>query len=134
VLEQTLKSPTHYLEPVADRFLFAQTRRGNAGLPVPRLKEAELSTTADDRTRDDLLPRQPARQRVGVDETKAAFKTTEFMAYLATVAGVLIASAVDDGIDARLAWILVAALGIGYVLSRGLAKSGTNHREGADTI
>ena len=70
----------------------------------------------------------------GVDETKAAFKTTEFMAYLASVAGVLIASAIDDTIDARLAWILVAALGIGYMLSRGFAKSGSRHREGSDTV
>jgi len=64
-----------------------------------------------------------------VEETKAAFKTTEFMAYLATIAGVLIASAVDDTIDARLAWILVAAVGIGYMLSRGLAKSGSVNRD-----
>lgn len=70
----------------------------------------------------------------GVDETKVAFKTTEFAAYLATAAAVLIASAIDDGIDARLAWILVTALGIGYMLSRGLAKSGSKHREGRDTI
>ena len=69
----------------------------------------------------------------GVDETKAAFKTTEFMAYVASVAAVLIASSIDDAIDGRLAWILVAALGIGYMLSRGLAKSGSRHREGNDT-
>jgi hypothetical protein len=56
------------------------------------------------------------------------------MAYIASVAAVLIASAVDDAIDGRLAWILVAALGIGYMLSRGLAKSGSRHREGNDTI
>ena len=68
------------------------------------------------------------------DETKAAFKTTEFLAYVASVAAVLIASAIDDGIDGRLAWVLVTALGIGYMLSRGLAKSGSRHREGADTV
>ena len=51
-----------------------------------------------------------------MDETKPSFKTTEFLAYLATIAGVLSASAVDETIDARLAWILVAALGIGYML------------------
>jgi len=73
-------------------------------------------------------------RRVEVDETKAAFKTTEFMAYVASVAAVLVASAIDDGIDARLAWILVAALGIGYMLSRGIAKAGSRHREGNDTI
>ena len=82
----------------------------------------------------DRLRGVSARPRGGVDETKAAFKTTEFMAYVASVAAVLIASAVDDAIDGRLAWVLVAALGIGYMLSRGLAKSGSRHREGNDTI
>jgi hypothetical protein len=84
--------------------------------------------------RDERIRGVSARHRVGVDETKAAFKTTEFMAYVASVAAVLIAPAIDDGIDGRLAWILVAALGIGYMLSRGLAKSGSRHHEGNDTI
>ena len=93
-----------------------------------------MSTSAVDHTdRDERLRGEHVR-RVGVDETKAAFKTTEFLAYLATIAGVLIASAVDDSIDARLAWILVAAVGIGYMLSRGLAKSGSHHREDSDAI
>jgi hypothetical protein len=86
-----------------------------------------------ERSRADGVRGVTARNYVS-DETKAAFKTTEFLAYLASVAAVLIASAIDDGIDARLAWILVAALGIGYMLSRGLAKSGSRHREGGDTV
>ena len=93
-----------------------------------------MSTTSADRLdRDDRIRGDRVR-RVEVDETKAAFKTTEFLAYLATVAGVLIASAIDDSLDARMAWILVAALGIGYMLSRGLAKSGSRHHEGQDTV
>jgi hypothetical protein len=36
-----------------------------------------------------------------------------------------IASAVVDDVDSRLAWILGTGLVGGYVLSRGLAKSGT---------
>lgn len=68
------------------------------------------------------------------DETKASFKTTEILAYVATVAGVLVAASIDSSIDARLAWILVSALSIGYMLSRGFAKSGSRHREHADTI
>ena len=68
------------------------------------------------------------------EETKAAFKTTELLAYLATVAGVLIASAMDDAIDSRLAWSLITALSVGYMLSRGIAKSGSRHHEDADTI
>ena len=80
---------------------------------------------------DDDIGRVRVR-RAEVDETKPSFKTTELLAYIATVAGVLIAAAVDETIDARLAWILVSALGIGYMLSRGLAKSGSTHRDRSD--
>jgi hypothetical protein len=75
----------------------------------------------------------PSRSR-GVDETKAAFKTTEIVFYVATVVAVLIASKVDDSLDGHGAWQLVTALTIGYLLSRGLAKSGSKHREDRDTI
>jgi len=85
------------------------------------------------RTEDARIRGVSARPRA-VDETKAAFKTTEFMGYVVTVAAVLIASAIDDGIDGRLAWILVTALTIGYMLSRGFAKSGSRHHENRDTI
>ena len=91
------------------------------------------TATAETQDRHDRIRDERVR-RVGVDETKASFKTTELLAYIETVAGVLIAAAIDDSIDARLAWILVTAIGIGYLLSRGLAKSGSHHREGSDTI
>jgi hypothetical protein len=60
-------------------------------------------------------------------ETKASFKTTELIAYVAAVIGVLVASAVVDGEDfgAQNAWFLVTLLTIGYMVSRGLAKSGS---------
>ena len=70
----------------------------------------------------------------GVDETKWALKTTEILAYVATVVAVLIAAKVDDSLDGRGAWQLVTALTIGYLISRGLAKSGSRHREDRDTI
>ena len=68
-------------------------------------------------------------------ETKASFKTTEFFVYLAAVAGVLIASLVVDnnedgqGFGADHAWLYVSLLTIGYLVSRGLAKSGSRHHE-----
>ena len=65
-------------------------------------------------------------------ETKAAFKTTEFFAYIAVLAGLLIAGLVTkagDGHDDRLqssqVWLYVTLLTLGYLLSRGLAKSGS---------
>jgi len=70
-------------------------------------------------------------------ETKAAFKTTEFIAYIVAVVGVLIASVVVDGngngdngsggdyFRADRAWLYIVLLTIGYMVSRGLAKAGS---------
>jgi hypothetical protein len=63
-------------------------------------------------------------------ETKAAFKTTEFFAYLAVLIGVLVAGAVVDATDAggygaRQVWLYATILTVGYMISRGLAKSGS---------
>ena len=65
-----------------------------------------------------------------VTETKASFKTTEFMAYVAIVVGVLVAALIvgesnAGGFGARQAWLYVTILTVGYMVSRGLAKSGT---------
>ena len=64
-------------------------------------------------------------------ETKPSFKTTEFVVYVLSVLGVLIASWVTDvnpdgqGFSAYQGWFLVTLLTIGYLISRGLAKSGS---------
>lgn len=65
-------------------------------------------------------------------ETKSALKTTEFFAYLASVVAVLIASMVvgdDEGhadyFRADKAWLYIVVLTVGYMISRGLAKSGS---------
>jgi hypothetical protein len=63
------------------------------------------------------------------EETKPSFKTTELIVLVATVAGVLVASTMDDSLNTLWAWILVASLSIGYMLSRGLAKSGSRHAD-----
>jgi hypothetical protein len=71
-------------------------------------------------------------------ETKAAFKTTEFIAYVVAVIGVLVASflvsttdAHEDYFRADRAWFYVVLLSIGYMVSRGLAKSGSRHHNDA---
>ena len=63
-------------------------------------------------------------------ETKAALKTSELIAFVLAVVGVLVAAALVDvpdagGIGARQGWQMVTALTIGYMISRGLAKSGS---------
>jgi hypothetical protein len=72
-------------------------------------------------------------------ETKAAFKTTEFIVYVVMVIAVLIASVVVDGngngdngsggdyFRADRAWLYIVLLTIGYMVSRGLAKSGSRN-------
>ncbi|WP_411104911.1 hypothetical protein [Streptomyces sp. cmx-4-9] len=72
-------------------------------------------------------------------ETKSALKTTEFFVYIACVIAVLIASMVvgtDDGhrdyFRADMAWLYIVILTFGYMISRGLAKSGSrDHYDGS---
>jgi hypothetical protein len=76
-------------------------------------------------------------------ETKHSFKTTEFFAMLALVAGILIASWVvgddngtggtgEDAFSAARAWLYVAIVGSAYMISRGLAKAGSRDPYWAD--
>jgi len=90
------------------------------------------STSDGDRTTPHA---EPARRRS--TETKASFKTTEFFAYLAAVIGVLIAAGVVDesnagGFGAKQAWLYVTILTVGYMVSRGFAKSGSREPYTAD--
>ena len=68
----------------------------------------------------------PVGRRVST-ETKSSFKTTEFIAYVVAVVGVLAAAAIVDATDfgSQDAWFFVTLLTIGYMVSRGLAKSGS---------
>jgi hypothetical protein len=81
------------------------------------------------RTADGDHGRHPVAVR-RTTETKAAVKTTELMVYIAAVVGVLIAAAIVDesnagGLGAQQAWLYVTLLTVGYMISRGLAKSGS---------
>ena len=68
------------------------------------------------------------------DETKNALKTTEFFAMVGVIAAILIAAWVSDSLNDVRAWTLVAAVSIGYMISRGLAKSGTKYTGGEDSL
>ncbi len=79
----------------------------------------------------------PARPRS--TETKASFKTTELMVFAAAVIGVLLASFLvkttnlhGDYFRADKAWFYIVILSVGYMISRGLAKSGSReHYDGS---
>ena len=99
-------------------------------------------TTRTPETRNDGLtnaartPAPPARRLS--TETKAAFKTTEFFAFVAVLVGILAAAAVIDGsaggaFGARQAWLYATILTVGYMVSRGLAKSGSRDPYDADS-
>jgi hypothetical protein len=76
-------------------------------------------------------------------ETKQALKTTEFWAMIAVIAGILIAAWVVgqgdgngnadvDAFQAQRAWLYVAIVAVGYMVSRGLAKAGSRDPYWAD--
>jgi hypothetical protein len=85
--------------------------------------------------------RTPVRNRRVSTETKASWKTTEFWLYVVVAVGILIASMtvgsdssasktgngnnVGDYFRADKAWFFITLVTIGYLLSRGLAKSGS---------
>jgi hypothetical protein len=66
-------------------------------------------------------------------ETKGAFKTTEFWAMAGVIVAILVSAAVIKGGDtagtdefiAKQAWLYVAIVASAYMISRGLAKSGS---------
>ena len=95
------------------------------------VETAEQARTSAERARTSaqsgLTPR-------AADETKLSFKTTEFWAMGGTIAAILIAAAVSDSFGDVRAWTLVAAVAIGYMISRGLAKSGTKYVGGEEPL
>jgi hypothetical protein len=91
---------------------------------------------ADDHTTPGAVAPRPRTRRLST-ETKAAFKTTEFFSYVAVLACILIAGAVVDSADAggygaRQVWLYATILTVGYMVSRGLAKSGSRDPYDAD--
>src|SRR3954468_23505580 len=58
-------------------------------------------------------------------ETKPFFLTSEFVGSLLAILGIAITAAASDAFGAWRAWILITAIIVGYMVSRGIAKSGT---------
>ena len=89
-----------------------------------------------DVTTDDAMMARPETRPRGIrrfaTETKAAFKTTEFYAYIAVLVGLMIAglatsagSGHDDRLVSNQVWLYSVVLTVGYMVTRGLAKSGS---------
>jgi hypothetical protein len=68
------------------------------------------------------------------DETKPSFLTTEFYAMVGVIVALLVAAKASDSFGDVRAWTLVSAVAIGYMISRGLAKSGSTHHIHSDDV
>jgi hypothetical protein len=86
-----------------------------------------------DLERDRQSRRTERNERTGVrmlttTETRRAFVTTEFWIAIAMAAAVIIAGYVNDSAQLTLAqaWALGAGVVAFYLLSRGIAKAGSN--------
>ena len=107
---------------------------GAAGGPTHTTPTTTATAPAAGRT----TAHTPNRRRS--TETKQAFKTTEFIAYVAILIGLFIAGALADadegsdvdGFGANLVWLYAVILTFGYMVSRGLAKSGSREPYDAD--
>jgi len=62
-------------------------------------------------------------------ETKGSLVTTEFWAMAGVIAAILVVAQMLDHFTGQEAWTLVAAVAIGYMVSRGLAKAGSGYRD-----
>ena len=84
------------------------------------------------RARSDSAPMRAERRLT--TETKHSSKTTELYAMVAVIAGILIAAwyvgrnGGGDPFRADKAWLYVAIVASAYMISRGLAKSGSRER------
>jgi hypothetical protein len=91
-----------------------------------------MATTPGDRTRGAEASRAftgPSRERRST-ETKSAYKTTELIVYVAFIAALFIAGAILDEADAgglggKQVWLYGSIVTAAYLISRGLAKSGS---------
>ena len=105
----------------------------------------EARTVAGTRSSREQQVKAPSLARRLTTETKQAFKTTEFWAMVGVVMAILVSAAAINGGDtggtdefiARQAWLYVAIVAGAYLISRGLAKSGsrepyTESREDGD--
>jgi hypothetical protein len=87
------------------------------------MARVERSQAADRRTRWAAPPRTAY-----TSETKPFFLTSEFLVFVLLLMGLGIGTAVTDDVDPRLFWILTTAAAGLYMLSRGIAKSGSRSR------
>jgi len=98
-------------------------------LSVSAQADAATRTPAHDDRPGERSPRRPAAD----DRDQGLVRTSEFLAYLAVLAGILIGGLIisgegandPDGFTANRMWLYATILTAGYMVSRGLAKAGS---------
>lgn len=68
---------------------------------------------------------QIERERTHTTETRRSFATSEFWVMLVAAAAIMISAYTEDAFAIDHGWTLVAAIVVGYTLSRGIAKAGS---------
>ena len=93
---------------------------------------ATTARTGREQDFDSSSSRSSGAVRRLTTETKASFKTTEFFAMIGVIVGILVAAASigateghPDKFTGSQAWLYVAIVASAYMISRGLAKSGS---------
>ncbi|HEX6238102.1 MAG TPA: hypothetical protein VFZ68_12965 [Acidimicrobiales bacterium] len=75
------------------------------------------------------------RPRSRFTETKAGFKTTEFILAIVAIAGILIATYIADAnLDDTEGWRFATWVAVAYIVSRGLAKLGSREPYAGDDV
>ena len=93
--------------------------------------------TAADRPEPGVRPARTRSRGAAGAETRPAWKTSELLVFLILAVGIFIAaehvgSSGDNAFTAQRAWLYVTILGAAYIISRGVAKSGTRAWEEDD--
>ncbi len=94
-----------------------------------------MATPAGDRGERRSIGIAPVRRRAlfsvhgdYTSETKPFYLTSEFLVYAIFMIGLGIAAATDATIDSRFFWVWGTVATAAYMLSRGVAKSGSRSR------
>jgi hypothetical protein len=105
--------------------------QADGGVPVTITQQGAIMATEASTGARARTGRSDVSQRLST-ETKVSFKTTEFVAYLVVLVGILIAGNSIEGKDGGAdyfagdkVWLYATILTVGYMVSRGLAKSGS---------
>jgi hypothetical protein len=104
----------------------------------PTTTSTPMTTTSTPAGLNPALDRPRPAYRT-TSETKSAWKTTELIAYIATVVSIAVAAqtvgsdnGTDDYFRADKALLYITIATVGYLLSRGLAKGGSYEKETHD--